>query len=99
MTTITATTMTSGTTRHHATYRPEMGTWRVTWLPDRDLTRNQAITAMTLAETVSQGLSGHDDPMWSHVDSWADELNLTGPDVVGRIADTAVYLGLQDNAR
>lgn len=40
--------MTSDTTEHHAW--PSAEGWHVSWLPDRVLDRNQAITAMVLAE-------------------------------------------------
>lgn len=44
--------MTAAATPHHAT-RDELGSWRVTWLPDVALDRNAALTAMTLAEHVA----------------------------------------------
>jgi hypothetical protein len=44
-------TMTSDDTDHTARLAPgEQHQWEVSWLPGRRLTRNQAITAMTLAE-------------------------------------------------
>ena len=46
--------MTSDTTPHST--HPAGNGWAVTWLPGRVLTRNQAITAMVLAETVADGL-------------------------------------------
>lgn len=70
--------------------------WRVSWLPGRVLTRNQAITAMTLAEAV---VTMQDEGatldichrLWPHVDNWARELGLTGPDAMAaeRIARDA----------
>lgn len=52
--------MTSDQTRHTARRDPERsGGWRVSWLPGRVLTRDQAVTAMILAgETAATG----DDP-------------------------------------
>ncbi len=80
---ITETEMSSDATPHTATARPvpgEPALWSVTWLPGRALTRDQAITAMTTAETVSahtdppNGTEGRQRP---HLESWADELGLS----------------------
>ena len=54
--------------------------------PGRALTRNQAITAMVLAETVAGGLGDHTDKRWLFIKSWADELGMTGADAVGKIS-------------
>ena len=54
--------MTSDTTPHST--RPAGNGWTVTWLPGRVLTRNQAITAMVLAETVAGGVGDHTDRRW-----------------------------------
>jgi hypothetical protein len=64
--------------------------WQVTWLPQRLMDRNTAITAMTLAELVSEGggIGLHDDPRWPVVDALAAELCLSGPDAVVRISET-----------
>ena len=53
---ITGTEMSSDVTPHTATAWPvpgEPALWPVTWLPGRALTRDQAITAMTIARTVA----------------------------------------------
>ena len=88
--TITGTRMTSDTTRHTAAVLPGVTVeggptaWGVTWLPGRALTRNQAITAMTIAEVVAE----HDmrgDPLraghtlWVHFEGWAAELGIAEP--------------------
>jgi hypothetical protein len=87
--TITDTGMTSDTTRHTAELvklpSPLTGySWQVTWLPGRHLTRDQAITAMTIAEVIG----GHDllgaplhagHKLWAYLDGWASELGITGP--------------------
>lgn len=88
--TINDTEMTSDQTRHTAsvvlgvTVEGGPTAWSVTWLPGRALTRNQAITAMTIAEAIG----AHDvlgDPLhadhrlWPHLDGWAAELGITGP--------------------
>lgn len=89
---ITGEEMTSDRTRHRARLWPvpehEAGgtRWEVTWLPGRYLERNQAITAMVLAETVSAGIGDHTDPIWPHIDAQAAELGLSGPDAVGKIS-------------
>jgi hypothetical protein len=86
--TITDTEMVSDQTRHTAAVVPgavvEGGptAWAVTWLPGRLLTRNQAITAMTIAEVAAAHGYGvaDDDSKWRlHVDGWAAELGLSGP--------------------
>ncbi len=76
--------MTSDTTPHSA--RPDGDGWAVTWLPGRVLTRNQAITAMVLAETVAGGPCDHTDKQWLFIESWANELGMTGADAVGKIS-------------
>lgn len=48
----------------------------MTWLPGRVLTRNQAITAMVLAETVAGGIGDHTDKRWLFIEGWADELGI-----------------------
>ena len=66
--------MTSDTTPHST--RPAGDGWAVTWLPGRVLTRNQAITAMVLAETVAGGIGDHTDKRWLFIEGWADELGI-----------------------
>jgi hypothetical protein len=63
--------------------------WQVSWLSQRLLDRNAAITAMTLADLVSEGegMGLHDDPRWPVVDALAEELGLSGPDAVVRISE------------
>ena len=80
--TITGETMTSDITPHSA--RGEGGGWIPTWLPGRALTRNQAITAMVLAEAVAEG-SDHTGKRWPFIEGWADELGITGTDAVTKI--------------
>jgi hypothetical protein len=87
-TTITGTEMTSDATRHTAAAGPDPGPyqprpWSVTWLPGRELTRDQAITAMTIAEVVAtHDLCNHADKMWAFIDGWAAELGISGPHAV-----------------
>ena len=72
-------------TTPHSTRRDGDG-WAVTWLPGRVLTRNQAITAMVLAETVAGGIGDHTDKRWLFIEGWANELGMTGADAVGKIS-------------
>jgi hypothetical protein len=85
-TTITSTQMTSDATRHTATAWPVPGEptlWSVTWLPGRALTRDQAITAMTIAEVVAvTDLTDNRHRMWLFIDGWAEELGISGPHAV-----------------
>jgi hypothetical protein len=85
---ITDESMTSDRTRHTARLvHYEAGdAWHVSWLPGRVLDRNAAITAMNLAQTVGGGLEPG-DRRWPHIDAWAEELGLTGPDAVVRAAE------------
>jgi len=83
--------MSSDVTGHTATEWPApadatgASIWSVTWLPGRALTRDQAITAMTIAEVVKVHV---DDPAdkdsgWRlQIDQWASELGITGPRAV-----------------
>lgn len=92
--TITDAAMTSDTTRHTAELvklpSPLTGySWQVTWLPGQHLTRDQAITALTIAEAVAGidftpefNRSPIGRAMWGHIDSWAEELGLPGSNAV-----------------
>jgi hypothetical protein len=59
--------------------------WEVSWLPGRELTRNQAITAMVLTDYVEHQPPEPESPRWTCVEGWADELRLTGRDAVDKI--------------
>jgi hypothetical protein len=83
--------MTSDQTRHTAAVVPgaviEGGptAWGVSWLPGRLLLRNQAVTAMTIAEVVvthADDLADNQHTMWLFIDGWAAELGITGPHAV-----------------
>ncbi len=83
--TITDTTMTSPATPHTATATG--GGWTVSWLPGRTLTRDQATTAMVIANIVGgHGVPRADDPLWLFLDGWAAELGLTAPTAVARVS-------------
>jgi hypothetical protein len=95
--------MTSDTTPHSAALvelpPPLTGySWQVTWLPGRHLDRDEAITAMTIAETVAE----HDmarNPLeadiraWGCVCAWAEELGLTGAVAVFKVGSESPERG------
>jgi hypothetical protein len=79
-------TMTSDRTAHAARLAP--GTqhhWEVSWLPGRRLTRNEATTAMTLAEACSTTASPERNRLWPPIQGWAGELGITADHVITRI--------------
>ena len=57
------------------------GKWVVSWLPGRQLSRNEAITAMTLAEQVAEDACVH-SKWWPFIVAWAGELGLSGQEAV-----------------
>lgn len=90
--------ITSETTAHTARFGPDaaadgQGAWTVTWLRGRLLTFNQAITAMTIAETVGAA-GGHvswTEPesirWWALINAMAQELHVTGSFAAAEAAD------------
>lgn len=90
--------ITSETTTHTARFSPYaaadgQGAWAVTWLRGRLLTFNQAITAMTIAETVGAA-GGHiswSEPesirWWALINAMAQELHITGSFAAAEAAD------------
>jgi hypothetical protein len=93
--TINDTTMTSDRTAHTARYAPERTGWEVSWLPGRTLDRNTAITAMVLADTAAEQDLHEDHWLWPHIQSWAEELDLTASDAVTRISQPPSDLNRQ----
>lgn len=76
-------TMTSDTTSHHADEQ-EPGVWTVSWLPERRLDRNAAITAMSIADMVAATDRAElDDHL---IATWAAELDMTGQDAIRQAA-------------
>lgn len=75
-------------TRHTATQSDD-GTWQVSWLPDRPLTRDQATTAMVLAE-IAELEPRPGDPLWQHVTGFAHELGLAGGTEAMRLINVIV---------
>ena len=83
--TSTGTTMTSDQTAHTA--RLASGSqqlWEVSWLPGRALDRNNAITAMVLADLTSEDDLNERHRLWPVIESWAAELGLTGSDAINQ---------------
>lgn len=68
----------------HAARRSEGG-WQVSWLPGRALTRNQAITAMTLGEAAARNPQPG-DRIWPNAEAWAAELDLPSAAAAVRMA-------------
>lgn len=81
--------MTSSVTGHTARLSTDTTAWTVSWLGDRLLTRNQAITALTLAELVAAGVIGTANKRWPHIKSFAAELDLTAEDAVYLIRENS----------
>lgn len=76
-------TSTSGHTAHAVDERnPYGGSWRVSWLPGRTVSYNQATTALVLAAHITAGAISPAHPHWPHVQSWAAELDLTPAEAV-----------------
>ena len=95
--TITDRVIRSAYTRHSATARPvsapgEPILWTVTWLPGRNLTRDQAEAAMNIAEAVGRlpadtGPEAWTAGLWERLDSWAAVVGLSGPNAVVQVTD------------
>lgn len=79
--------MTSNRTPHAARLAPgEEHQWEVSWLPGRRVTRNEAITAMTLAEAQSPGETLDRNQLWPHIQGWAAELGMAADQAATQIA-------------
>jgi hypothetical protein len=72
-------TVMKGETSGHSASRKASGMWEVSWIPGHEVGRNEAITAMVLAETVSNKPVTETDPMWPFISGWAAELGM-GPE-------------------
>ena len=82
--TINDSSMSSDRTAHTARHSPDRNGWKVSWLPGQTLDRNSAITAMILADTTAGRDLREADRLWPHIQGWAAELGLTGPDAIAR---------------
>jgi hypothetical protein len=61
--------------------------WEVSWLPGRRVSRDNAITAMVLADHASFGDMDAVHWLWPHFEGWASELALTAPEALTQIAN------------
>lgn len=74
--------MTSDRTPHAARLAPgKQPEWEVSWLPRRRVTRNQAITAMWLAEASDDRYE-----RWTYIQVWAYQLGMTGDEALTMVA-------------
>ena len=81
-------TATSGHTAHAVDEREPYGPWRVSWLPGRTVSHNQATTALVLALHVTAGATSPAHRHWPHVVGWAAELDLTAEQAVAALHHT-----------
>jgi len=92
--TINDTTITSDQNPHTARLAPGCHhIWQASWLPGEVLDRNTAITAMLLADIAGQGDLHEGHRLWPHIQGWAAELGLTGPDAIARASQPPRRLG------
>lgn len=103
--------ITSNTTSHTVTAHPVPGqpaTWTVSWLPGHVLTRNEAITAMTIAEATATPADPWNTPenQRLNLQSWAAELGLTADEATAmaskprtRTMDEALHIVASAAAR
>ena len=80
---------------HTARHLPDRGGWEVSWLPGQILDRNTAITAMTLADITGERDVHEGHQLWPHIQGWAAELGLSGPDAIARAAQPPSGLNRQ----
>lgn len=71
--------------RHEA--RAAADGWQVSWLPGQALTHSQAVSAMQIAAKPGRGVGLPDDPIWLHIDGWAREMGLSGPNAGARASE------------
>jgi hypothetical protein len=58
------------------------GAWVVSWLPLRLLTKQQALAAMMLAETVSKGITPEDQ---QSIEKVGTRVGLTSPEAIAAV--------------
>ena len=79
--------MSSDSSPHTARLTPgKQHAWEVSWLPGRHLNRNEAITAMVIADTTADGDVRPGHQAWPHVQGWAAKLGMTGSQALDRVA-------------
>jgi hypothetical protein len=88
--TINDTTITSDQNPHTARQAPgHPQQWEVSWLPGQAMDRNTAITAMVLADLAGEEDLHEGHRLWPHIQGWAAELGLTGPDAIAQASQPA----------
>ncbi|GGM75768.1 hypothetical protein GCM10012275_53100 [Longimycelium tulufanense] len=76
--------MTSDRTRHIA-HRTGARTWRLSWLPDREVPAGHAITGLLLAEKVARDKLTPQGRHSALIMDWAADLGLTAEEAITRI--------------
>ena len=71
----------------------------MSWLPGRVLDRNSAITAMVLADQAGVHDLNERHRLWPHIEGWAAELGLTGPNAVNRVSQPSAAGQQHDRER
>ena len=91
--------MSSDRSPHTARSAPgEKHRWEVSWLPGRRLGRNEAVTAMTLADMTADGNVRPGHRLWPHIEGWAAELGMTGSQALGHVAGPPRWAKRQEKA-
>lgn len=76
----------SDRTGHTARLAPGRGRWHVSWLPGRLMDRDSAISAMVIADVAGTGEVDAGHRLWSHIEGWAAELDLTARDALACVS-------------
>ena len=63
-----------------------------------DQNRNNAITAMLLADLTGKGDLHEAHRLWPHIEGWAAELGLTAPDAITRASEPLEKINNQEPA-
>jgi hypothetical protein len=86
-------------TRHTARLVPgHAQAWQVFWLPSRLMDRNDAITAMTLAEVAATDEVNPGHRLWLHIEGWSAELSLKAPDALTWISQPPGHVSSEREA-
>ena len=96
---LTENSMTSDRSTHTAELRPTPeadhgpATWRVSWCPDQALGRNEAITAMVLADVIGKDEPDLSDHNRLFVGGWAAELGMSADEAVRHVRQPQKEIG------
>lgn len=71
--------------------------WHVSWLPERFVDRNSAITAMVLADVTATDDVHARHRLWPHIEGWA-ELGLTAPNALAWITQPPGRVSIEKEA-